>query len=543
MDDPNDLSQGGTMFRTIQGPQHLLKTAKNLSSSDSQLATMMNKHGAKKFFAAVKSQGLEPDGLDKNSWRDKVTVDPKVPAASVAGITEHRTKLWDGLRESRIQDVNRCLETMNDEEVQRYMKCKTGIHPVDPYKDLPPVDQLAGMEKFAEMQAANFNKIKEEQRRKATMLGLDFLMEKKKRDDAEAKVAAFEKRMQEYKAKQVEEWKARAQASQKKAEKRKQDAERAAKARADWEEETEAHLWDRFSGARQRRAITYSPDTITAKLEANKQKRIAAFHQATKQEEEMVQNLENRRIATEERLEADRQANEAYLAQRRANSQGKFQQKQVLIHAKTTEWVNQKLSDHKDYKAKCGKAASDYNDLQKEKSKSTKDTRDKVWSKVKVNKERLRNNQNNSNQELIERHEAADERRRELQSMAIKNENDIHTFREIKHHSFGELCKRRNDEIKKRGDAHQQHLVYVLAERAAKDKHQELSMFDLRKARQQMGKESLKLFDDAQEGFLKIQSENDPAKVIAKMNSMGFDMPKLPEKDEEGGEEEAAKGF
>merc|ERR1719181_1734602 len=116
-------------------------------------------------------------------------------------------------------------------------------------------------------------------------LGLEFLMEKKKREDADAKVAAFEKRIADYKKAEAERWEERRKESQKAAEKRADMARRAAQKRAEWEAETEQHLWDRFNGAKERRGIAYSPDTISAKLEANKQKRIAAFHQATKQEE------------------------------------------------------------------------------------------------------------------------------------------------------------------------------------------------------------------------------------------------------------------
>ena len=48
----------------------------------------------------------------------------------------------------------------------------------------------------------------------------------------------------------------------------------------------------------------YSPEGLAAKLEANKQKRIAAFQQATELEEALLESLENRRISCEERLEA-----------------------------------------------------------------------------------------------------------------------------------------------------------------------------------------------------------------------------------------------
>jgi len=387
------------------------------------------------------------------------------------------------------------------------------------------------------------DRIKEEQRRKANALGLDFLKEKKKREEADAKVAAFEKRIADYKKEQAEEWKGRAVASQKKAEKRKADAERAAKARADWEDETEAALWDRFSGARSRRNHRYSPEGLAAKLEANKQKRMAAFKQATEMEEAMLERLEDKRLACEDRLEVRKRDVQARLDQQCADTQAKFQHKQVVIHAKTTEWVENKLKDHADYQAKVDTSRTWYANNLKEKSKSCSDIRKKTEQKVQANKDRLAGQAARSNDDLMMRHAVADQRREELNEMKYKNENDIFTFREMKHHTFGELARRRNEEIKKRTAAQHQACIINLAERKVKGEAQTHSIKNLQKCRQSIGKESLTLMDRAAEGFLKIQCEPDESKVIATMNAMGFDMPKLPEKDDEEGEVEEKKAF
>jgi len=396
------------------------------------------------------------------------------------------------------------------------------------------------MDKFLEMQEKAQAKVKAEQARRAHALGMDFLTTKKKMDDADAKVAAFEKRIAEYRKQQAEENKERALAGERKQEKRKQDAARAAQQRREWEDETEAHLWERFSGARARRAHRYSPEGLAAKLEANKQKRIAAFHQAVKQEHEMLENLEDRRIACEERLEARRLAVEAARDQQRAESQAAFQKRQVMIHAKTTEWVENKLDQHAKFKQNFADSRNRYNDNLKEKSKSCSDIHKKRWDKVSQNKQRLNQNQNDSNEALMARHAAADQRREELNSMKIKNENDIFSFREIKHHSYGELRRRRGEEIKKRTDAQLQNLVFNLAEKKAKMHAQDMSSTNLRNCRMRIAKESLTFQDNANEGFLKIQSEPDEAKVIATMNALGFDMPKLPEKDDDDGPETEA---
>lgn len=302
-------------------------------------------------------------------------------------------------------------------------------------------------------------------------------------------------------------------------------------------------MWERFGEARARRAHRYSPEGLSAKLEAAKQKRLAAWAQAREQEEQMLERLEERRVACEERLEARRIENEEKVERQRAQAQADFQKRQVMIHAKTTEWVENKLEEHAKYKAKCEAARDTYKGNMKEKSKSTGDIRGKAWQKVKANKDKLTSNQNESNANLMARHAAADQRREDLNSMKLKNENDIYSYAEIKHHSFGELCRRRNAEIKKRTDAQLQALVYDLAEKQAKMGSKTRSLAQLRDARQRISKESLTFQDNANEGFLKIQSEPDENKVIMHMNALGFDMPKLPEKDDGPEEEENTKAF
>jgi len=538
----NNLTGGPRMFATMQADQ-LNATTGSLANADQQLAGLMNKHGARKFWAAVKSQGLEPEDIDMAARKDQIQVDSNVPEAGVAQIKAHRGKIWEDLRQSRMRDVETALEGLNDDvhstsadKIRRYWKCEKGINPVT-QADLPSVDQLGGMEKFNEMQAKTQAKVKAEQVRKATALGMDFLMEKKQREVADAKVAAFEKRIAEYKKEQAETWKQKKILAEKATEKRQGDAAKAAAVRAKWEDETEAELWDRFSGARARRAHKYSPEGLRAKLEANKAKRMAAFDQATLLEEQLLETLEDRRIACEERLEVRRQEVEERLANQRAASQASFQKRQVVIHAKTTEWVENKLSEHAKFKQHVDDSRDQYEKNLKEKSKSTGDIRKKATDKVNTIKERIRKETGQSNSDLMERHAAADERREILNGMRFKNENDIYTYREMKHHTFGELVNRRNTEIKRRNDAQQQASIYGIAERKAASAAQDIGKMNIRKCRAEISKQSLTLMDKAAEGFLKIQSEPDENKVIATMNAMGFDMPVLPKTDEEEGGE------
>jgi len=365
-------------------------------------------------------------------------------------------------------------------------------------------------------------------------LGMNFLLEKKKREEADAKVAAFEKRIADYKKALEEENKARSAALEKKAEKRRQDAARAAQARAEWEDETEAALWDRFKGARDRRTKRYSPETLSAKLAANAEKRNIAFRQALEIENQMLDRLESKREALEERLEERRMMVEERLQRQRDESQARFQKRQVVIHAKTQEWVNNKLSEHDKYKEHVENCRAQYRQNLKDRTKDTGDKHKKAMEKVRTNNERLSNARTEAMANLMDKHHEADVRREELNAQKIKNENDIHTFREVKHHTYGELTKRRQDELKKRTDAQLQARVFHLGEKKAAVAGQEKSKKELWDMRQQIAKESLILQDNAAEGFLKIQSEPDERKVIAVMNAMGFDMPTLPTEDDEG---------
>merc|ERR1719498_1101127 len=270
---------------------------------------------------------------------------------------------------------------------------------------------------------------------------------------------------------------------------------------------------------------------------------MAAWEQACAMEEQLLQTLEERRLACEERLAIRKQEQEEEYARRRPESQANFQRRQVVIHAKTTDWVNQKLEDHQKFEDRVKANRAQYRQNMRERSKSCSDIAKKALDKVNQGKAKLREIEQNRNEDLMRKHVQADERREMLNQMKFKNENDIYSFREMKHHSFGELNKRRQEELKKRKDAEHQASIIRLAERHVAGQAQSYSQANLRKCRQDINKESLTLADKAAEGFLKIQSEPDQSKVVAKMNEMGFDMPKLPEKDEEAGEEETKAAF
>ncbi|CAE8721668.1 unnamed protein product [Polarella glacialis] len=72
---------------------------------------------------------------------------------------------------------------------------------------------------------------------------------------------------------------------------------------------------------------------------------------------------------------------------------------------------------------------------------------------------------------------------------------------------------------------------------------QEDAKMEMRKRRQDIAKETLALNNRARAAFIQMQCEPDERKIVKMMTDLGFDMPKLPERqDGEGGEEQKA-GF
>jgi len=278
-------------------------------------------------------------------------------------------------------------------------------------------------------------------------------MEKKKKDDADAKVAAFEKRMEKFWKDQAKTWEERKKESENKANRRANQARQAADQRAEWEDETEAALNERLKGAKERRGVRYSPATIAAKLEANKQKRIAAYHMACEQEKQVLKRMSDKQEAVAQRLEEERIARDQYLEQRRQDSVDKFQQKQIAIYQKTADWVSEKLADHKKHMEKVNTGEAAGAQALKARSKSTVEFREKSAKLQRANNQRLAEQTQENNDALMQRHHEADVRREALQAMMLKNENDIFSYREVKHNTFGALVKRRQEEIRKRTDA------------------------------------------------------------------------------------------
>lgn len=508
-----------------------------------------NTHGPRKLWSALKATGLEAEDVDAGLNKTRMRpLHEKVPAATAPRITQHREKIWEDLRQSRIRQVMAVLDgdgetkSLGANEVRRYEKVDHGggVRAVRP-DDLPPVAELGSMDQFNAIQAASERKVREQQQKKAKTLGEDFLREKRRMEEADRKIMALEDRLKAYAKEREDALKAKKLENQKKQEKMQASVARAQAARAEWEAETEEEMNTKMTGANKRRSEFYSKEALRDKIESNNAKREDAYRNAVEKEERMLEVLEEKRVALEERLEQDRMEQEEKLALKKEASQAQFQRRQVKIHAMQQEWVDNKLAEHDKFKRHIGDCRAKRSELQKEVVKATGDRQRKAAAKAQAANQKLAAAREEALVALAERYQKADERREELNDLRIKNENDIYTFREIKYNTFGELHRRRHQENKCRRDAQMQALVFKIAENRAKEGAKDQAQEDLLAFRQKVAKDAMTFSDRAAEGFILIQRESDEMKVRQMMENLGFEMPKLPEDEEGDGEEAPAK--
>lgn len=490
-----------------------------------------NKYGTRRVWAALRALGLEPEDIDPA--REEIVVNPSIPDPKrIQHVKDQRKEVWDGLRQARLKELKELLEGMPNDDVGRFEKCGQGVRPVEA-DDLPSVDNLAGMGDFAAMQAAKYAKVKAEQQRKANALVTGFLTEKKRMEEAEAKIAAFEARQKELQKQKNLELKAKRAEAVKKQEKMQQQIQRAATERAAYEDKTEEKALEKLTNARATRTHTYSKEGLQAKIEAANAKRTQAAEQAAQQEADLLRSIEAKQVASAQRLAEDQERQAIELDNRRAETQASFQRKRMKIYEDEQEWIGNKLSGHAAFKDKFATAKSTYKGNLKFRSKSCSDISRKAHEKWKVNHDRILASTSAGNAALLEKHQKATDHVEYNNSLKLKCGVDVHEMREVKYNTWGELQRRRWDELQRSRDAHTQALVFEVAERQKKDQVQDGSNNEMKRRRQQIGKETLSLNDRATEAFIKMQSEPDEGKIRTMMLNLGFSMPKLPEEEEE----------
>jgi len=252
--------------------------------------------------------------------------------------------------------------------------------------------------------------------------------------------------------------------------------------------------------------------------------------------------LEEKREALEDRLENTRQRVEEERAQKAADGQAKFQERQIRVHAHFQEWAENKLEAHKKFTDNFNNSRQQGIDNYNERAKNCKDTRTKAQQKFKSNFERLAKEKNDADGDLMARHEHARQHCEWLAEMRMKCDNDVFSFREYKDKTWGELVRKRQEEYKKAREAKTQALLIKIAEQNAIGEAKDEGKRELARRKQCITRELLVQKDLSEEGFRKIQCEGNEKKIIEVMTGLGFDMPKLPTaEDGEGGEQAEGK--
>eukprot|EP00441_Pelagodinium_beii_P027887 CAMPEP_0197656320 /NCGR_PEP_ID=MMETSP1338-20131121/41303_1 /TAXON_ID=43686 ORGANISM="Pelagodinium beii, Strain RCC1491" /NCGR_SAMPLE_ID=MMETSP1338 /ASSEMBLY_ACC=CAM_ASM_000754 /LENGTH=520 /DNA_ID=CAMNT_0043232267 /DNA_START=104 /DNA_END=1666 /DNA_ORIENTATION=- len=496
-----------------------------------------NRFGSKRVLAAITSMGLEPEDIDGSRDAD-ITVSSLIPDKKrVQVIAEERREVREGLLKARLHELTKLLENFSDTDERRYLRTRPGegVRMVLA-DDVGDVTSLEGMGSYEELQKKVYDKIQAEQQRKANLLVSGFMMEKKRMDEADANIEALEQRLRDYRKAQEEASAARKKEALKEQEKRQANVRKAMKERADWEEKTYDNLMNRLTKARATRAKNYSKDTLAEKQADSEAKRQRCYDQAQEIQQQLLDKIESSQRSLEERLELRRQEVEEEMTRKREEGQAKFQERQVRIYAHTQDWVEKKLDAHAKFKEQCDTAIKGGKDFMKTRSKSTGDITKKAHDKWQSNYNKIMGQQNKDNDALMTKHQNAATRTEERMALKLKCGGDVHSFREIKHGTWGELQQRRYTELKNHRDAETMAGAIKAAELNAKAQAMKDGNAETRRRRQNIGRETLALNDNAKEGFLKIKAEPDEMKIRKVMQDLGFAMPKLPdEEDEEEG--------
>lgn len=315
---------------------------------------------------------------------------------------------------------------------------------------------------------------------------------------------------------------------------------KAADARARWEDDTYDDLMSRIDKARATRTKMYSKEGLKDTIEDGIRRRQKCFDQALEREAALLESIEESNRSAEERLQVRRQEQADELQRKAEESRAKFQERQVRIYAQNQEWWDKKHEDHAKFQERFNSSVQAGQDFIKNRSKSAGALTKQAQTKWKANHDRIMATRAQNNSDLLARQEAARQRTEERLALKLKCANDIHSFREVKYKTWGELQRRRWEELQRSRDAQTQALVLKIAEGQAKAKAQEEGRAAIANRRQRIGADSLALNDRAKEGFIRIKAEPDERRIIKVMSDLGFEMPKLPDEDED---EEDKKAF
>lgn len=401
-----------------------------------------------------------------------------------------------------------------------------------------PKEGLAGsMDAIQEQLDKQLAKVEADQARKATMICTTFLQNKKRADDCDAKIAAQQQRLAEYRKAQKDMYNQKAAEAAKAADKRRSTIAGVMRKRAEHEDELEAEMTTKFNNARTKRAFHYSTENMGAKTEASNQKRERAFEEATAKEEAMLNRMEERRIFVEEKLAQNREERRQYLENRRMTEEAKRQQKQLEVWQQKQDWIIDKLNFHQESTEKMDASRKRGKDGLKERSKSTGTIRNAGVAKWQTNLGRIQTRDKKHHEELLEKQEA---QRRfvedELGPHGLLMRRNANSGGLPSEYNFEEMHPARWAEIGTERAAHIQGINDKLVEQDMKKEARDAAQREVFRMRQEASKDLLAYKTRADAVFLKIKSEPDESKIKRSMEGLGFKMPKLPGEDGDGEE-------
>lgn len=497
-----------------------------------------NEHGSRKLWAGFKMMGLEPHEVDPLTDQT-IKIHPKIPPGKAVMIAESRSKVWEGLRQARIRDLQEALGDMTEDDVRRYERTGDGIRRVVS-EDLPPVNMEKG--DFAAIQEKRLRKAQAVQERKATELAMEFLKEKKRQEDAEKKAAALEQRLKEDRRRKDDERRAKMNENAKKQERREQNIKKMREEREEWADGVLEASEAKLAKFRENRTKHFHAGALKERLDSAGARRHDAFLRARDQEEQLLAEIEARNEALDERLAIRREEIALQMQQRAMETEEKFHEKQAAVHRHKEEWAENKLAEHKEFMTKQNKTRKAGREELTKRSKTVGDRVRKEAEKHKSGWDKVQQQLNEKKDNTVGRHqEAADRVDNFLKPMGLKCCNDVHSHREVKDGTWKELQQRRWKELHASRDARAQALVFKVAERMDMQRAHDESNYELKRKQQDMIKETLSLRDRAEDGFIKIQCEPDERKVNKMMADLGFQMPTLP--DAAAAEEEDKPAF
>lgn len=492
--------------------------------------------GTQKLSSACKACGFDIADIDPAFADQGLAVDPRVPKERTQQIEKHRKDIREGLRQQRVHQVRDELVKLTDDGVRRLERCgKDGVRPISP-TDLPPAEELSGMDKIQALQEKQLEDVKRQQARKATSICSEFLMGKKRAEEADAQIKALDDRLKENRKQRELMYKARRAELVKAQERRQQQADKAHKDRDDYEDEVERKATERLNAARARRAQTYSTENLKSKTEESNAKRECAYVQAADLQAQQLLTIQTRQEAK------DRQLNERWMAKteemerRCQESHEKFVQKQVAVCALQREWAENKLKKHGESVKHFEDCRTHHRDELKAYSRSVGDMTKKSMDKWQAAYSRCQVDKSSNDDALMARLQAANDKvDNVLKPMKLKCGRDVFSHIEVKEKTFGDLVQRRLLELRRAQDAKTQSLLIKLAERQRKDETTKAGHEQVRKQRTESTKEILRYSNEASQVFLKIKSEPNETRIRQAMAGLGFKMPRIGGEDDEDG--------